>query len=190
MNHEELKKVLHKHKLWLWNEGGGRANLRGANLRGANLRGANLREADLSRADLREADLREADLRETYLRETYLGRANLNRASLNRAKLSMANLSRANLAHSDLKGSTLFGANMWGVQGNNNKIKSIHCEVYDIAYTSHVLQIGCEQHNIEQWWGFSDREIKCMDGKKALDWWKVWKPILQNIIAVSPATDD
>jgi hypothetical protein len=170
MNNKELKKVLHKHKLWLWNEGGGRADLSRANLRGANLRGANLRGADLREANLSEADLREANLRGADLRG--------------------ADLSAANLTHSDLENSNLFGVKLWNVQGNSNKIKSIHCGGYDIAYTSQVLQIGCEQHDIEQWWGFSDSEIKCMDGKKALDWWKVWKPILQNIIAVSPATDD
>ena len=43
MEKEKLQKILEKHKKWLNNEEGGeRANLRGANLRGANLRGANL----------------------------------------------------------------------------------------------------------------------------------------------------
>ena len=64
MTSEEIKKVLDLHKKWLNNEQGGEK----ANLRGANLRVANLRRADLSGADLREADLRWANLRETNLR--------------------------------------------------------------------------------------------------------------------------
>lgn len=69
----ELKEILEKHKKWLNNEDGGeKANLRGADLRGADLKEANLREADLKEADLREADLREANLRWANLREANL----------------------------------------------------------------------------------------------------------------------
>ena len=73
MNKDVLNEILKKHKMWLDNENGGtRADLRGADLqesdlRGADLRGADLREADLRGADLREADLRGADLREADL---------------------------------------------------------------------------------------------------------------------------
>ena len=68
MTKDELAVVLDKHKKWLNNEEGGeRADLRGANLRGADLCSANLRGADLSEADLREADLRGADLRSADL---------------------------------------------------------------------------------------------------------------------------
>ena len=57
MTIEELEKVLDLHKKWLNEQGGERANLRGADLRWADLRGANLRGADLFWADLRGADL-------------------------------------------------------------------------------------------------------------------------------------
>ena len=60
---EEIE-VLQRHAKWLKNEEGGeKANLRGANLRGANLRGADLRGANLRDADLWDANLRGADLR-------------------------------------------------------------------------------------------------------------------------------
>lgn len=59
-----IKDILEKHKKWLNAEDGGeRANLRGANLRGANLSDADLRDADLSGVDLRGANLRDANLR-------------------------------------------------------------------------------------------------------------------------------
>ena len=59
----DLKEILRKHLMWLRSENGGeRADLRGANLRGANLRGADLRGANLRGADLRGAKLRGADL--------------------------------------------------------------------------------------------------------------------------------
>ena len=53
MTKEKIAEVLKKHIAWLDNEDGGeRANLRGADLRGADLYGANLREADLREANL------------------------------------------------------------------------------------------------------------------------------------------
>ena len=60
---EELKAILELHKKWIAGEDGGvRADLRGANLQYADLRGANLRGADLQGANLQSADLRRADL--------------------------------------------------------------------------------------------------------------------------------
>ena len=53
MTEKELKKILHRHQLWLeGKEGGEQANLQGADLCRADLCGANLREADLCRANL------------------------------------------------------------------------------------------------------------------------------------------
>ncbi|MCY1446804.1 hypothetical protein D9M71_633910 [compost metagenome] len=48
------------------------------------------------------------------------------------------------------------------------------------------MQIGCQFHAILEWWAFSDAEIQEMD-ERALDWWRIWKPILQKIIEASPA---
>ena len=63
MTGEQLNSILEQHKKWLdCEEGGIRADLRGANLSGANLRGADLRGAILSRANLRDADLSGANL--------------------------------------------------------------------------------------------------------------------------------
>ena len=78
MNATELSEVLVLHKKWLMGEdGGGRANLRGADLTGANLTGANLRDADLGRANLRGANLGRANLRGANLRDADLRGANL-----------------------------------------------------------------------------------------------------------------
>ncbi len=64
-----ITKILESHTKWLNDEDGGiRADLRGANLRDANLRRANLSGADLSGADLRDANLRLANLSGADLR--------------------------------------------------------------------------------------------------------------------------
>ena len=72
MDSEKLQKIILGHALWLADDGGERANLRGADLRGADLRGADLSGADLSRANLSRADLRSADLSDADLRSANL----------------------------------------------------------------------------------------------------------------------
>ena len=140
MNANELKNILKLHKKWLNNEEGGlkanlrgailyradlrgailyRVDLRGADLRGANLRGADLREANLRgailyRADLREADLREADLSGADLSGANLYEANLRRANLYRADLCGAILCKADLREANLRGAILYRADFCG----------------------------------------------------------------------------
>ena len=78
---EEIE-VLQRHAKWLKNEEGGeKANLRGADLRGADLRDANLRGADLRGANLRDANLRGANLWDANLRGANLWDANLRGAA-------------------------------------------------------------------------------------------------------------
>lgn len=55
---------------------------------------------------------------------------------------------------------------------------------YNITILPHSIKIGCQFHKKEDWWNFTDREIIEMDGKDALKWWRVWKPILQGICEV------
>lgn len=90
---EELKDILAKHKKWLNDEEGGeRADLRGADLSYVNLYGADLREADLADANLSGADLKSADLKSADLRFADLQCADLRFANLQGTKLSHANL--------------------------------------------------------------------------------------------------
>lgn len=116
MNANELKNILKLHKKWLNNEEGGlKADLRGAELRGAELRGADLRRANLrgvnlNGADLRGADLREADLREADLSGADLSGANLYEANLRRANLYRADLCGAIFCEADLREANLHGA--------------------------------------------------------------------------------
>ena len=123
MKQEELNIILEKHKKWINNEEGGeRADLRGANLSGANLSdadlrcanlsGANLSDADLRCANLSGADLSGADLSGADLRYADLSGANLSGANLRYANLSGADLSDANLSGADLRCANLSGANL------------------------------------------------------------------------------
>ena len=116
-----------------------------------------------------------------------LTRANLYGANLTRANLDGANLDGANLTRANLDGANLDGANLYGASGNLKHLKSVFCETYPVTYTAEVMQIGCQRHKLEDWWSFDDARIIEMDEKGALKWWRTWKPILQQIIATSPA---
>jgi hypothetical protein len=123
---------------------------------------ANLSGANLSGADLRGANLRGADL-------------------------SVANLSVANLRGADLRGANLREpGSLSGCSGNCLEVKALQCDIWPVTYTATHMQIGCQLHQINEWWKFSDEEISQMDGQ-ALAWWAVWKPILKKIIKTSPA---
>jgi hypothetical protein len=123
MNTEQLQHTLEKHKLWLRDKGGQRADLRGANLYGANLYRADLYRADLSEADLSEADLRGADLSE--------------------ANLYGANLYGANLCGSDFRGAK--GIMQFGPMPTSGRI------IYAVRHDSGwMVQAGCFWGNLDE----------------------------------------
>jgi len=112
------------------------------------------------------ADLRFADLRS----------ANLRYADLSSANLRYANLSYANLRYANLRYAI----------GEMRSLRSFQIEKYMVSYTDSILNIGCQSHTIEEWENFDDDRIKSMDSG-ALEWWTKWKPIIFQIIEMSPA---
>ena len=159
MDKKELTQTLKQHALWVADNGGRIADLRGADLQDADLRGANLRGANLQDAYLQDAYLRGADLRGAYLQDAYL------------------------------RGAYLCGADLQGCNGNRSEIKSIFiCAAYPITYTAEVLQIGCEQHPISDWLEFDSERISGMDGDQATSFWAEWKDTIFLLIEKSPAT--
>lgn len=198
MDRNELEEILRKHKLWLdGQEGGVRADLRGANLKGANLLGANLEFAKLRGANLRGANLRHANLRDASLWGADLEAANLRGADLESAKLWGADLEDASLRGADLRWAYLENANLrntdlrdaklWGTTGDGVYIENIFTfDQYSITYTHDRLQIGCENHSIDEWESFSDERILEMNGKDALEFWKRAKKSILSTIRDNP----
>lgn len=108
------------------------------------------------------------------------------RADLYGAELSGADLRSADLRRANLRGAKLSGADMRWATGNDREIKNAEPDRWRIVYTAEVMAIGCEQHAIAEWFDFDDDMIDAMD-KHALEWWREWKPKLQQIIADDPA---
>ena len=163
------------------------ANLGGADLSGANLYRANLYRANLYTANLSGANLSWANLSGANLYRANLYRANLYTANLSGADLSEANLSGANLYTANLSGADLSGADLSGGNGVNDWIKCIQIDRYPIIYTSDVMQIGCERHQINEWREFDDARILEMDGKSALKFWRKYKDWIFQTIELCPA---
>jgi hypothetical protein len=120
---------------------------------------ADLRGADLWCANLRGADLRGVDL---------LG----------------ADLWGADLWGADLEGANLQGADIRLVIGDGKRVKTTIIDRYRIVIMQEygVMAIGCKQYSINEWMNFSDEEIDKMH-TDALQWWKAWKPRIQQLIA-------
>ena len=137
LTQEELKKILHRHQLWLEGKEGGEQ----ANLRWADLRGADLREADLCEADLCGANLREVDLRG----------ANLQGADLCRVDLRGANLREVDLQGADLHGANLCGADLdfscWPLWCGSLEVTVDKRIATQLAY--HFCRVHCDDPEVQ-----------------------------------------
>jgi len=105
--------------------------------------------------------------------------------------LICANLRGANLRGADLSGANLSGANLSGARlfnciGNMGQVKSAQFDQWCLTWTHDTLQIGCQNHPIEDWKNFTDEQISKMDSG-ALKWWKKYKEIIFALLEASPA---
>ncbi len=197
--------VLKSHQDWLNGVSGGvrlvtpsDSNLSYSDLRGSDLRNSNLSYSDLSYSNLSDSNLSYSnlsysnlsysDLSYSNLSDSNLSYSDLRGSDLRNSNLSYSDLRNSDLSYSNLRNSNLSNCNLWGTIGNGREIITLQqLGKYHINYTYDRLQIGCKNYAIAEWWGFSDAFIADMDSG-ALDWWKVWKPILMQIISLNPAT--
>jgi len=130
-------------------------------------------KADLSGAKLRWANFRRADLRG----------ADLSGADLHGADLRWAVLSGAVLSGADLRGADLRGAELSGA-----RFLEIHTDIWTVQVHAEHARIGFQYHTHDEWMSFRDDEIDTMD-RRALAWWKIYKPIVAGMIAAVNAQE-
>ncbi len=131
------------------------------------------------------------ELHQKWLNDKGGIRANLSNddlygANLRNANLCSSDLRNANLYGANLKGANLKGANLLRTIGDMQFVKSFQFEKYMITYTDTILNIGCKSYTINEWGNFTNKEISVMDNG-AVEWWTKWKPIIMQIIKMSPA---
>ena len=52
---------------------------------------------------------------------------------------------------------------------------------YRITVTDKHIKIGCQQHLKSEWYNFQEGEIIEMDGKRALKFWRIFKPLAEQL---------
>lgn len=173
------------------------SNMLNVDLTHSILKNTNLSSSDLSHSDLSHCNASNSNFRNTNLSYTKLCSMNLYYASLNNSNLHYSDLSGTDLSRTDLSGTNLTGckleytilegAYLENTTGNMKELKSLFLETYPVCYTSTILQIGCEQHKIADWWNFSNSTITAMGGRKALKFWRKYKDFIRMTIELSPA---
>lgn len=212
MNEFEMsnaRRAIREHELWLGHCNQGARlqydstmsmlglKMRGAVLDGAGLEGADMVACDLLGASLKNADLRLANMSHAVIEDaSFFGAlcygANFAGTYAFRANFHCANLGTASFVGATLRGARFTGANLGGVDftkadirgaiGNGKEMVSLQLERWPVVIVAGQMAIGCQQHSIAEWWGFSDRAINIMDECHALDWWKKWRPVLETVV--------
>lgn len=205
----EFDKILKDHKKWLSGDSRGvRACLSNCDFRNCDFHNCDLRNCDFHNCDFRNRDFRNCDFRNCDfrgndlsgcdfrncdlhncdLRDNELSGSDFRNYDLRNCDLRGSGLRNYDLRNCDLTGSDLRGSDLRNCVGNRKEVKSLFVsEEYPITYTSTHICIGCENHEIAEWWGFDDERIAKMDGVKALEFWKKWKSVIKNVIEISPA---
>ena len=73
-------------------------------------------------------------------------------------------------------------AKVWGDAKATQMAKTFgNAFCYAITVTDKHIKIGCQQHLKSKWLNFSDKEILKMDGKRALEFWRIFKPLAEQL---------
>jgi hypothetical protein len=179
-----IEGIITAHELCVETNGkeGERANLPGMDLSGIDLSGRNLKGANLTGARLDGANLTGANIERASLKRVKLSGARLDGANLTKAYLGFATLTNASLTNANLS-----GVDLWFCKGDGIRIKRVfYSGHYTVNYTADLIQIGCENHSIEEWKDFIDEEIEEMD-EDALEFWEEYRDIIFSTVEKEPA---
>ena len=130
-----------------------------------------------------EADSMKSAVELAIKQKINLSGANLSWADLSGADLYGADLSRANLSWAILSGAILFGADLSGANLYGEKIDKIPIQISGLRWwiniTKKHIQIGCQVHEAEKWFNFTDDEISEMH-TEALTFWNDNKAFIKQ----------
>jgi len=161
-----------------------RADMSGADMSGADMRCAYMSGANMSDADMSGANMSDADMSGANMSDADMSGADMRCADMRYADMSGANMSGANMSGANMSGANMSGANMSGGIGNMIELKTLLLDKYVVTFSASHMAIGCQQHTIEEWFGFTDGRISQMD-RGALEWWKKWKDFIFTAIEMT-----
>ena len=99
-----------------------------------------------------------------------------------RLALEISVKGRADLGGADLGGADLKGAK-WtdSITINHAPIQISIPGYWPVYILDQHMQVGCEIHTFENWSEFDDRRILAMGSRRALEFWRVYKPALMAL---------
>ena len=102
------------------------------------------------------------------------------------ANFGGATFQNVDFCGSDFRGSTINSDNvflacdMWDVQGNNDVIRTYQLPDWTVVVCRDRIQIGCQNHPIQDWMGFDDKALRKMSGR-APRWWSIYKSLVMQL---------
>ena len=73
-------------------------------------------------------------------------------------------------------------AEVWGDAKATQMAKTFgNAFCYAITVTDKHIKIGCQQHLKSEWLNFQEGKIIEMDGKRALKFWRIFKPLAEQL---------
>ena len=117
------------------------------------------------------------DLSDSTFRRANFTSAKFNSdTKFNNTSISQSKFTDAYLDYVDLSNLHDFA----GVIGEGKRFLTFRATPWHIVILrkEQIMQIGCQKHTLDEWFGFSVREIDDMS-TEAVDFWEYWKPILK-----------
>ena len=94
--------------------------------------------------------------------------------------------------HIVTRGTSAPSIETWGtsapsINNSDNPVPLIYLNGFRwrITISAERMAIGCQEHYLDRWWAFSDRQIAAMDSQYALEFWRANKAHLQAICAAT-----
>lgn len=121
------------------------------------------------------------DLHAQWLRGEPGGKkADFRKADLGGADFRWADCRKADFREADFREADLCGADFREADLSGAGLIILQTDIWTCYIQKESIRIGCQYHAANDWFSFSDDKINEMD-RRALAWWKRWKPAIQAV---------
>ncbi len=186
MIQQELDHILKFHQHWLSDKSchEARADFTNLTLENFDITHKNLAGAIFKDSYFYKCDFSNSNLTDIMASGVHFMESNFTNATFKNAYLQQAKYTSATFSNTDL----------WNVTGDGVYIISLQLGGSSVCYTSELLQINCQQFDLEKiWWMTEDQIIADIDGYTDEEyanmrvWWTKWKYQIYQIVNLNPA---
>ena len=146
-------------------------NFTQANLEGVKGQGAEFRECDATYASFSGS---------TWI-DGFMTGCNFRTAMFGGATFQNVDFYGSDFRYSTINPDTVFlTCNMRNVQGNSGVIRTYQLPDWTVVMCHDRIQIGCQNHPIQDWMGFDDKALRKMS-VRAPRWWGIYKDLVMQL---------